>query len=373
VYLRETFDPERLGRALSFLFVWQYVLWAPLVLASGYIGFSQYAAYLFPALGGDSIRAGMLAAVVGIVTVIALYRPITVAARISLVLGAIAIATVAAVGLAGLFHPVRSLASVLRSAVLPPPGIGALGAALLITLYDYAGYNDACALGDEVRFASRTIPRAIVISVGVVGVLYLALNCGVFAVATPDQTMHSTFIASVIVERTLGRPAAIVITAAILVTAFASTFGLLLASARIPFAAARDGNFIAAFGRLDRRGGFPNVALVAIGGLAIPAAFFSLDAVIAVLSAGIALVQGVAQVAAIATLRARRTIAPFRMTLYPLPALIALGGWLFLFVNAGATAIGLSLASLATGAAVYLVRAALRRDLPFARGVRPTL
>src|SRR5712691_336689 len=49
-YLREMYGP-RVGRLLSFLFVWQLTFSAPLSIASGCIGLSQYAAYLWPALG----------------------------------------------------------------------------------------------------------------------------------------------------------------------------------------------------------------------------------------------------------------------------------------------------------------------------------
>src|SRR5579872_7213588 len=48
VFLREAYGPGRMGRLMSFLFVWQTLLQAPLSLATGTIGFSQYASYLHP-------------------------------------------------------------------------------------------------------------------------------------------------------------------------------------------------------------------------------------------------------------------------------------------------------------------------------------
>ena len=48
VFLREAYGPGRMGRLMSFLFVWQTLIQAPLSLASGAIGFSQYASYLYP-------------------------------------------------------------------------------------------------------------------------------------------------------------------------------------------------------------------------------------------------------------------------------------------------------------------------------------
>ena len=65
VYLLETFGRERFGRLFAFLFTWQTVLSLPLILATGYIGFAQYAAYLWPRLASDTQAQGSVAAAVG--------------------------------------------------------------------------------------------------------------------------------------------------------------------------------------------------------------------------------------------------------------------------------------------------------------------
>jgi len=185
-YLREAFDPRRAGRFFAFLFVWQYMFWAPLVIASGYIGFAQYAAYLVPAVGGF-VPTHLLAAAVGVVTLAALYRAIPQIARTALVLGSVAIVTLIAVAFAGLTHPHAPLAQTLPPTFSFAVALPALGAALVITLYDYGGYADVCALGDEVIAASRTIPRAIVISVLAVAAAYILLNVGVVSALAPKE------------------------------------------------------------------------------------------------------------------------------------------------------------------------------------------
>ena len=370
-YVREAFGPLGAGRFFAFLFVWQFMFWAPLVIASGYIGFAQYAAYLVPALGGP-VPTHLLAAAVGIVTLAALYRAIPQIARTALVLGGVALVTLVAVALAGLMHPHAPLAATLSATLSPRLGfptliaaLPALGAALVFTLYDYSGYADVCALGDEVIAASRTIPRAIVISVLAVGAAYVLLNIGVVSALTPKEIAASTTVASLVAERAFGTPFAVAVTVAVLITAFGSTYGLLLAAARVPFAAARDGDFLAPFARLHARGRFPAVALVAIGLLALPASLLPLDAVIAALTAGIVLVQGVAQVFALFAARRIQQRAPFRVPLYPLPPIIALAGWLFLFASTGPVAIAFGLGTLALGAAVFMVRARAVRSWPF--------
>lgn len=364
-YLRAAFGPRGAGRLFAFLFVWQFMFWAPLVIASGYVGFAQYAAYLVPALAGWG-PSHLLAAAVGIVTLAALYRAIPQIARTALVLGGVALVTLVAVALAGLTHPHAPLASTLPATLSLGVGLPALGAALVITLYDYSGYADVCALGDEVVAASRTIPRAILLSVLAVAAAYVLLNLGVVSALAPKEIMGSSSVASLVAERAFGAPFAVAVTLAVLITAFGSTYGLLLAAARVPYAAATDGDFLAPFARLHPRGRFPVVGLVTIGLLALPASLLSLDALINALTAGIVLIQGVAQVIALFATRLLGTRAPFRVPLYPLPPLIALFGWGFLFVYTGPRAIAFGLVSLALGAIVFLVRARIVRSWPFA-------
>jgi amino acid transporter len=370
-YLREAFGPRGPGRFVAFLFVWQFLFWAPLILASGYIGFAQYAAYLAPALGGY-VPTHIVAVAVGIVTLLALYRAIPQIARAALVLGAVALVTLLVVAGAGLTHPYASLAHTIPMTFGFPAGLGplaalgALGGALVITLYDYGGYGDVCALGDEVVAPVRTIPRAVVLSVLFVGVAYVLLNLGVAVAVPAAEIARSTTIASLVAERAFGAPFAIAVTIAVLITAFGSTYGLLLGASRIPYAAAREGDFLAPFARLHSSGKFPAVSLVVIGLLALPASFFALDDVIKALTAGIVLVQGVGQVVALVWARIRSGPAPFRVPLYPLPAVFALAGWLYLFASTGIVAITFGLGTLVVGAAVYFVRARITRIWPFA-------
>jgi amino acid transporter len=54
VYLREAYGRERYGRLMAFLFIWSFILSGPLEIASGYIGFSRYARYVWPGLTGGA-------------------------------------------------------------------------------------------------------------------------------------------------------------------------------------------------------------------------------------------------------------------------------------------------------------------------------
>jgi amino acid transporter len=376
-YLRAVFGPRKLGALLSFVFVWQTILSVPLLQASGYIGFANYAAYLVPPLASNPLAQKLLAVAVGIVTLLALYRGITAVAKTGLVLAVTVLLALACVIVASFAHFSAAQAFGLPAGDSFWNGVRAgFGPALIIAMYDYTGYGAANTIGDEVIAPQRTLPRAIVIAIGMVAAGYVALQTGVLGairwqalVPHPDGSLPALgqYVASAVVEQSFGVPAAVVVTVLILVTAFASVYGNLLGFSRIPFAAAADGAFWPAFAHLHARHRFPDVALLAMGLLALPACFFSLDQTIAWLTAGIVLIQPVAQILALATLRLRGERAPFRMWLYPLPALIALAGWLFVFLSAGAPAIVFGVVSLCAGVGVFFARAFVMHAWPFLR------
>src|SRR5205809_2398880 len=84
LYLREAFRKTRLGGILPFLFIWQFIFSGPLEIASGYIGFADYAGYVWK--GITPLQTMLLAAAIGVVNVVLLYRRIVSVARITVAL-----------------------------------------------------------------------------------------------------------------------------------------------------------------------------------------------------------------------------------------------------------------------------------------------
>jgi amino acid transporter len=362
-YYRAIFGETRFGRVVPFLFIWQTVVAAPLLLASGYIGFANYAGYLFPQLAASPLDLKLAAVGVGVVTMIALYRGMASIERFSILLGVLAVTTLLCVIAASFAHWSPHLAGTLAHGDDVMSGLRAgFGAALVIALYDYAGYGTANYVAGEVEVPARTLPRAIIAAILIVAALYVAMQVGVLGAlpwqqfvpradgALPALGQH---LGSSIVERSFGLPAAIVVTLLILVTAFASVYGNLLAFSRVPHAAARDGQFLKVFAHEHPRHRFPDVALLTIGTAALIACFFSLDQVIDALTAALVLVQSIGQIVALFVMHARGVRAPFRMRLYPLPALVALAGWAYIFVSSGAPAMIFGAVSILAGALVY--------------------
>src|SRR4029453_5667401 len=230
-----------------------------------------------------------------------------------------------------------------------------------VGIYDYLGYYDICYIGDEVRDPGRVIPRSIMLSVIAVAILYIAINLSVIGVVPWRTFVPSTahpeadFIVSIFMERIYGSTVATIFTAFVLWTAFGSVFALLLGYSRIPYAAALDGTFFRVFSKVHPTKKFPHVSLLLIGIIAIVCSTLSLGMVIDALITTRILIQFMGQIVAVALLRRDRPDLerPFRIWLYPLPNLVALAGWVFVFSTSGATVILFGLMTLLAGVAAF--------------------
>ena len=374
LYLREAFGRESLGRLMAFLFIWQFILSGPLEIASGYIGFAKYAGYIWRGLTPSGTL--LVAVAVGCVNIALLYRRITLIGKLTVALWAGTLLTTLAVIVTGAFHFDPAVAF-----DFPPHAFDfslgflfGLGAATRVGVYDYLGYYDVCYIADEVRDPGRVIPRSIIISVVCVAVIYFAINLSVIGVVPwrdfvpADARPDSDFVVSVFMERIYGRGPATVFTAMVLWTAFGSVFALLLGYSRIPYAAALDGYFFKVFGRLHPTKNFPHVSLLAIGAISILCSLFSLGMVIDALITTRILVQFIGQVFAVILLRRREPERPrpYRVWLYPLPNLLALVGWVFVFATTDWPVILFGLGMLAAGAVLFLLWSRRTGRWPFA-------
>jgi amino acid transporter len=383
-YLAEIF-PRKWGRWLSFLFVFQLMISAPLSVASGCLGLAQYAGFVWPGMvnhtavhalhvgsysfGVTAGRGTMIAIAAVVIAVVLLYRRLAKMRWMAAAMLAVVLATMAWAMLTGLMHGhwANVVAVPADAWKLDGRFFSGLGAAMLVATYDYWGYYNVTFLGGEVRDPGRTIPRAVLISIVIVALLYLGLNASVLSVmgapaiiAARDLGARQALLATVMQTAWgpvwLGKLAAVLV----MVTAFASVFSLLLGYSRIPFAAARDGNFPAVFGKLHPTRGFPYVSLLALAGMACVFCFFSLGDVIAALVVLRICLQFGLQHVGVMVLRKRKPemLRPFRLWLYPLPPMVALLGFGYIVIKRPNSSRELMLAALvaAVGTAVFVAR-----------------
>ena len=365
VYLREAFRGTALGGVLPFLFIWQFILSAPLEIASGYIGFAQYAGYFWPGMGAWGAR--LISTAIGVVVIALLYRRISSIGKLTVVLWLGMLLTVLIVIVSGLTHfDAKVVFDFPPNAFTFNLGfVSGLGSAMLIAMYDFSGYFDVCYVAGEIKQPEKVIPRAIVWSVVAVATMYALTNLSLIAVIPWREAMKSTFIVSDFMNRLYGAKAASFVTVLVMWTAVASVFALLLGYSRIAWAAASEGDFFAVFARLHPTGRFPHVAVVVLGVLSILCSFFSLGDVISALLTSRILIQFVGQIAALHRLRQRTDfVLPFRMWLYPVPSLVALAGWLYIFATSGWGFAGLGVVMVAVGVGAYGLWVKVRRVRP---------
>jgi amino acid transporter len=328
---------EKGGKLMSFLFVWQTSIQAPLVVASGAIGFAQYLTYLVDLsfLQQKLVSGGLV-----ILVFLLLYRKIETIGKISVVLGSIVILTIGWIIVSGFTHQQQSVA------LLPPTGgqsffsyafWASVGHGSLKTVYAYLGYYNVCHLGGEIKNPGKNIPRSIFISIFGIAVLYLLMNISVMGVV-PWQSVKpdDKYLVSSFMEQVYGYKAAVVVTVLILCIAMASLFAVVLGYSRVPYAAAEDGNFFRIFSRLHPTKNFPYVSLMF---LCAAGFLFSLfmklaDVITAILAMRI-IIQFIAQSVGVVLLRRRLGTGslPFRMWLFPVPIVLSILIWLFLFYS----------------------------------------
>jgi amino acid transporter len=397
-YLREIYGPQKWGRFISFLFIWQVSVSAPLSIATGCIGLVGYAAYYWRGLERvyayheAALRipwAGplqvswivtpgtALAVVICFFTVLLLYRRITAIGRLSKVLWFGVMGTIGWIIFAGLTHFNAAQAFDFPAGAFTPSRqfLAGLGGAMLIATYDYWGYYNVCFLGDEIKDPGKNIPRALLLSILLVACLYIAMNICILAVVPWREMVRTVqnnsglYVVSLFMERIYGAWAARLVTGLVIVTAFASVFSLMLGYSRVPYAAARDGNYFRAFAKVHPVHRFPHVSLLALGVVAAAFCFLRLKDAIAALVVIRLILQFLLQAVGAILLRIWRPDLPrpFRMWLYPLPALLASAGFLFILFNRENWQKEARYATLIllTGVAIYMIRAWKQGDWPF--------
>lgn len=371
-YLQQAYGPQRMGRLMGFLFIWQTVCTAPFSIASGAVGFANYTKYLWPSLTPG--QGKILAAAVCLAVMLLLYRDISSIGKLSVVLWVVVLLTVGWVLFAGItnFQTSRALDF--------PPGafnlswgfFAGLGSATLFAVYDYGGYNNVCFFGGEVRDPAKNIPRAVLISIAAVALIYLVMTFTIIGVvpwreAITKGTLANEAIVAAFIQRLYGDKAATVMTLLILWTTFASLFAVMLGYSRVPYAAAADGQFFKAFARLHPRKNFPNFSLIFIGVTSALACWFDLGTLIAALIIIEKIARDIGQSLAVIVIRRYRPDIklPFKMWFYPLPSLIALAGWLYILSTNERKIVLWGLVLLLLGIGAYFWRARARREWPF--------
>ena len=372
-FLKEAYGKNGPGRMMSFLYVWQTVIQAPLVAASAAIGFSQYLGYLIQL---DVWQQKAVSGIVILFVTFLLYRKIDSIGKIGVLLWSGVLLTLGWIIIGGIAHdnflqPLKDINTDFSWAQLAS---FVFGQACIKSMYSYLGYYNVCHLGGEIKNPGKNIPRSMFISVIGIAVLYLAMNVSVSSVIPWQEIKawqdsgQNNFVVSPFIERLYGGNAANIATVMILWVALASLFAVMLGYSRVPYAAAVDGAFFKFFGKLHPTKNFPYVSLLVLAGFAfVFSLLFKMSHVIDGILAMRIMIQFVGQAVGVILLRKRNGTAnlPYKMPLYPLPVFLAIAMWLFIFFATGLAIITSFVIVFGSGVIVYFIYAKLQHKWPY--------
>jgi amino acid transporter len=241
----------------------------------------------------------------------------------------------------------------------------ALGFASVKTVYSYLGYYNVCHLGGEIINPEKNIPRSMFISIAVICFLYLMMNISVASVLSLHDMSKSNFVVSEYINAIAGPTAALIATGIVLWVAFASMFSATLGYSRIPYAAAKDGAFFSVFAKLHPTKNFPHISLLMLGAIAfVFSLLFRLSDVITAILAMRIIVQFVAQAIGLLLLHKRKgkEFFKWKMPLYPLPVILAIAMWLFIFYSTEIKMILIAAGIILLGIIAYLIKSNYQKN-----------
>jgi amino acid transporter len=398
-FLLESYGRHRWGRLMAFLFVWQILISGPLEIGSGLVAAAQFSTAFTAVKEFDDAHTRSFKVVIedadppdepktigvafgptrlfgfalGVVIIALLYRRVTTLGKLSVVflIGVFAVLVWVIVDGALRFDPSTALDATLSEGERPNNWGLALGAGMSFAIFSYFGYYNVCYLGAEVRDPVRVIPKSILLSSLVVVMLFSLTHLALVGVIPWRDALAGEAkdnLTAVFMDRLHGAWARNLVTALLILSIFASCFSGMLGYSRVPYAAAKEGHFFRWFAAVHPTLHIPHRALLLIGAMVLVWSFFSLDDVIKALVTTRILEQFVAQVFGVMMLRHLQPDRPrpWRMWLYPLPCLVALAGWLFVYRSTGTFFIALGATTLVAGLVVFVIWAARRGEWPFA-------
>lgn len=359
------------GKMFAFLFTWQTTIQAPLVIASGAIGFAQYLTYLVQLNG---LQQKLVSGGLVVLLVLLLYRNIRSIGKISVVLWIITGGTFIWLIASGFssFNAKQAFDFGKDAFDFTPLFFVGLGQASLKTIYSFLGYYNVCHLGAEIKEPEVNIPKSIFISIAGIAVLYLGMQIMVLGVLPWQKIAHSEFVVSIYFEQIYNSHVAKIATGLVLIIALSSLFSVTLGYSRVPYAAAADGNFFPVFGKIHSTKKFPHVSLLLLGGFAfVFSMLFKMKEVITAIITMRIIIQFLGQAVGVLLWHKHKPqdIRPYKMWLFPVPAVIAIIVWLFILATSPLFYILLACGIIVTGLILYYFwQRKMGRPLPVATG-----
>lgn len=353
----------RLGRMFAFLYSMQTSIHLPLVITSASLGLVNYLKYVV-VLDFWQTKAVMIGIV--IIVVALLYRKISSVGKIGTVMSVIMVLMLVGTIITGGIAYDSNLMAANTASHYGFSGWQNTAFWILIgqftskTVYAYLGYYNTCNIGGEIKNPTKNIPRSILLSIVFIAILYIAMQW-VVAGAIPASLIKTGNepLLSILFEKVYGKEIAYFVTAILVIVACSSLFALMLGYSRIIYASAKEGLHFKPLAHLHPTKHFPDYVLLVFGGIAIvfcllfsePSVVFSFIVITRIF------IQFIPQAVGVILMRVQKRKAelPFRMPLYPLPAIVSIIAWLFLFFSANKQSIRYILIGLVVAVGIYFL------------------
>ena len=144
-----------------------------------------------------------------------------------------------------------------------------IGTAMLFVLFTYGGWNDAAYISAEVRNRERNMVLALLVSIGIVTVLYVLVNVAYLKGLGYHAMARSDAVAADLLKIVWGGTGEKVISIMIAIAALTSVNGSMIVGARSNYALGRDWPLLGFLGRWDEASGSPRTAMLVQGGIAL--------------------------------------------------------------------------------------------------------
>lgn len=367
IFLQKLYGENRWGRLFSFLYIWQTSIQAPLVIASGAIGFATYFNYVYPV---DDFQRKCISGALVVLIVALLYRKIGSIGNISLMLSVVVMGIMLWLIASGWIYdsPLSVSWAQVWNVTFDKSFFTQLNEASLKTIYCFLGYYNVCHLGGEIKNPQKNIPRSIFISIAIITCLYLAMQWSVLRVISVNEAASHEYVVSMFFEKIYNRQVALFATGGILIVAFSSLFAVVLGYSRVPYAAAVDGNYFKIFAKLHPRLNFPYMSLLILGSIAfVFSLLFKMKEIISAIIVVRILIQFVSQALGIIIFNKNieQESPTFKMPLFPLPAILSIIIWLYIFGWSQWVYIAGAFVIIITGVILFLILSYQQMKWPF--------
>ena len=336
---------------VAFTVGWTMILGLVVAAATVSIGFARYLGY-FVNVGPRWASVGLLAAVASVAVL-----GVKQSARLTVGLSAVQVGGLVLVAAIGLPH-------VGDVDLFSGPGLGGVLGAAALVFFAFIGFDEVITLAEETRDPTRTVPRALLLALGLSTVLYVAVAVAAVSVLGAGPLAASPRPLADVMAHDLGDRGATVVAAIAVITTTNTTLLALTAASRVMYGMAKAGAMPRAFGRVHPNRRTPTRAIAAVAIVAAAFAVFGDFTVIAAVTDFAVYIVFVAVNGTVIILRRTRPDLPRPFAVawtirgIPVLPLLGLGSVALMMTHLEPLAIGLGLAACGLGLAVgWVVRA----------------